>query len=99
MFDDGLSATVSEAELIPLPQEPSTELHSQLGNLEIQGYNIFRSRESLLYASASMLREGRSLRALLSSRVDLRPHQLTLRLFVIKRLSLNFKYYGESLKL
>lgn len=75
LYDDGLSATVTELELTPLPQEPSTELHDQLGNLEIQSYNIFRARESLLYAYAGLLREGRGLRALLSSRIDLRPHQ------------------------
>jgi len=75
LFDDGLSATVSEVELTPLPQESSNEIHSQLGNLEIQSYKIFQSREKLLYAHANLLREGRSLRALLSSRIDLRPHQ------------------------
>lgn len=75
LYEDGLSAAVSELALTPLPQEPSTELHDQLGNLEIQSYNIFRARESLLYAYAGLLREGRGLRALLSSRIDLRPHQ------------------------
>ncbi len=75
LFNDGLSATVTELELTPLPQETSAELHDQLGNLEIQSHNIFLAREKLLNAYANMLREGRSLRALLSSRIDLRPHQ------------------------
>lgn len=75
LFEDGLSSIVSELELTPLPQKASNEIHTQLGNLEIQSYNIFRARESLVYAHANLLREGRSLRALLSSRIDLRPHQ------------------------
>ena len=75
LFEDGLTSIVSEIELTPLPQEPSNEIHVQLKNLEIQSYKIFQARESLVYAHANLLREGRSLRALLSSRIDLRPHQ------------------------
>lgn len=75
LFEDGLSSIVSELELTPLPQEHSNEIHALLGNLEIQSYKIFLAREKLLYAHANLLREARSLRALLSSRIDLRPHQ------------------------
>ena len=75
LFDDGLSAVVSELELIPLPQEKSNEPHELLSNLETQTYKLFCARENLQNAYAGLIREGRSLRALLSSRIDLRPHQ------------------------
>lgn len=75
LYEDGLSSSVTELDLTPLPQDFSVELHERLGNLEIQSYNIFRARESLLFANANLLREGRGLAALLSSRIDLRPHQ------------------------
>lgn len=75
LFDDGLSAVVSELELIPLLQERSNEPHELLLNLETQTYKFFCARENLQNAYAGLIREGRSLRALLSSRIDLRPHQ------------------------
>src|SRR5262249_51856710 len=46
-----------------------------LAGLQAGGYPIFFAREQLAEITYRMLREGNGLRALLTSRVDLRPHQ------------------------
>lgn len=43
--------------------------------LELDSYDVFRQREALLAAWQRDLREGQGARSLLSSRIDLRPHQ------------------------
>ncbi len=75
IYNDGLSAVVSELELIPLSLEEESDPLLQLASLSPQSYSIFKTREQLVEALARTLREGSGLRALLSSRIDLRPHQ------------------------
>ena len=75
IYNDGLSAVVSELELTPLSLEDESDPLLQLASLSPQSYSIFKTREQLVEALARTLREGSGLRALLSSRIDLRPHQ------------------------
>jgi ATP-dependent helicase HepA len=75
IYNDGLSAVVSELELTPLSLEEESDPLLQLAGLSPQSYSIFKTREQLVGALARTLREGSGLRALLSSRIDLRPHQ------------------------
>src|SRR5262249_37646996 len=74
-YTDGLSGLVSELELIPLSLEEETDPLLQLASPSPQSYSIFNARERLVEALARTLRGGSGLRALLSSRIDLRPHQ------------------------
>jgi ATP-dependent helicase HepA len=74
-YDDGLSAVVSELDLIPLSTEEEKEPLLQLASLSPQSYTIFKTRERLVESLSRTLREGSGLQALLSSRIDLRPHQ------------------------
>lgn len=74
-YENGLSAIVSEVNLIPLPGRGAQDPLLQFTGLDLQSYGLFRLRERLVNANAKSLREGRGLRALLSSRIDLRPHQ------------------------
>jgi ATP-dependent helicase HepA len=75
IYDDGLSAVVSELELTPLSTEKESDPLLQLASLSPQSYSIFKIREQVVEALSRTLREGSGLRALLSSRIDLRPHQ------------------------
>lgn len=74
-YSDGLSAVVSEVELTPLSAEEEQDPLLQLASLSPQSYSIFKTREQLVDALSRTLRGGSGLRALLSSRIDLRPHQ------------------------
>src|SRR6185295_3296202 len=73
IYDNGMSAVVSEFDLTPLPTEIQQDPLMQFASLDPQAYNVFRSRERLVDNYSQMLREGAGLRALLSSRIDLRP--------------------------
>ncbi|MCG3146074.1 MAG: RNA polymerase-associated protein RapA [Gammaproteobacteria bacterium] len=74
-YESGLSAVVSEVALTPLPGRGVQDPLLQFAGLDLQSYGLFRLRERLVNANAKSLREGSGLRALLSSRIDLRPHQ------------------------
>ena len=74
-YSDGLSAIVSELDLTPLSMEEESDPLLQLAGLSPQSYSIFKTRELMVEALSRTLREGSGLRALLSSRIDLRPHQ------------------------
>ncbi|MGE5610089.1 MAG: SNF2-related protein [Bacillota bacterium] len=73
--DNGLRATVAESDLEPSVICEVRDPALMLGGLQAGGYPIFRAREQLADAIFKLLRDGNGLRALLSSRVDLRPHQ------------------------
>jgi ATP-dependent helicase HepA len=75
IYNDGLSAILSELELTPLSLEDESDPLLQFASVSPQSYSIFKAREQLVEALARTLREGSGLRALLSSRIDLRPHQ------------------------
>lgn len=73
---DGLRARLSEVELSLLSEIiTSDDPLSVLAGLSHGGFSLFRVRENLVSALNQQLRQGSGLRALLSSRIDLRPHQ------------------------
>ncbi|MDB4458732.1 SNF2-related protein [bacterium] len=73
--DDGLRTEVSEVDLIPTGFFAYQEPIEKLQNQDQGSYALFRPRERLLGAINQQLKNGNGLRALLSSRIDLRPHQ------------------------
>ena len=74
-FDSGLSKEVSEVELTPELNSAVKCPLEALGDLQLEGYITFQKREALADAWWSSIRSALGLRALLSSRIDLRPHQ------------------------
>lgn len=73
--DDGLGATVSEIELLPLPASLTDSLPNRLLEGRTDPYAVFSARHRLLIALARFNRQVGGLRALLASRIDLHPHQ------------------------
>lgn len=65
----------TEEEIIPLADSGAVDPVLRLASGDVYQYTLFQAREGLAGAYAKMLKEGASLRALLGSRVDLRPHQ------------------------
>lgn len=75
-FDNGLARVVSEVELLSLVEIPRSESPLEaLAERQLEGYAIFQKREDLSDAWWTSVRGALGLRALLSSRIDLRPHQ------------------------
>ena len=72
---DGLRARLSEVDLSPAGPGSSDDPLTVLAGLGQGGYSLFQVRESLVSALNRQLRHGGGLRALLSARIDLRPHQ------------------------
>lgn len=71
----GLRGEVPEVELTPLREAAPKDPLGLLSALQAEGYPVFQAREALVDALARLMRQGSGLRALLSSRIDLRPHQ------------------------
>jgi hypothetical protein len=65
----------SEVDLEPVSGAQSADPLLLLAGLQVQPYTLFKSRDALRSAYARLLHDGAGLRALLASRVDLRPHQ------------------------
>jgi hypothetical protein len=65
----------SEIDLEPVSGAQSADPLLRFAGLQVQPYTLFKSRDSLRSAYARLLHDGAGLRALLASRVDLRPHQ------------------------
>jgi ATP-dependent helicase HepA len=74
-FDNGLTKELSEVELVPREIPPVTSPLEALTDLHLEGYGTFQKREALAETWWSTIRSAQGLRALLSSRIDLRPHQ------------------------
>jgi ATP-dependent helicase HepA len=75
-YDDGGEfEIVEESAIAPLKVAPVREPELKLAALDHEGYPIFREREALAHVFHRMLKEGNGLRSLLSSRIDLHPHQ------------------------
>lgn len=72
---DGLRARLSEVDLSLTESSCADDPLSVLAGLGHGGYSLFQVRENLVSALNQQLRQGSGLRALLSSRIDLRPHQ------------------------
>lgn len=74
-YINGLSDIVSETDLTPICSEEANDPLSILAGLNPQGYPLFAARERFVEAFHRITREGSGFRALLSSRIDLMPHQ------------------------
>jgi ATP-dependent helicase HepA len=73
--DDGLRSEVSEVALTPTGSFAQLDPIEKLKNQDQGSYSLFGPRENLIAAINQQLKSGNGLRALLSSRIDLRPHQ------------------------
>lgn len=73
--EDGLRATVSEIELLPLPASLTDSLTNRLLEGRTDQYAVFSARHRLLISLGRFNRQVGGLRALLASRIDLHPHQ------------------------
>ena len=73
--DDGLRSEVSEVELTPTGLFAQQNPFEKLQNQDQGSYSLFSPRENLRAAIYQQLKNGNGLRALLASRIDLRPHQ------------------------
>ena len=74
-IEDGLVGEITENELTPVESTDALTPLDALINLEQEGYGIFQTREALIDAWLLAVRGGLGAKALLSSRIDLRPHQ------------------------
>lgn len=75
-FFDGLTAEICESEIQTLCNIPQPKCPVEaLSNLHLEGLATFQKREAFSEAWWNTVRAAQGLRALLSSRIDLRPHQ------------------------
>lgn len=75
-FDNGLEQEVFETELGDLEESPPPTCPLQaLSELRLEGIAVFKKREAFANTYQLIVRGAAGLRALLSSRIDLRPHQ------------------------
>jgi ATP-dependent helicase HepA len=74
-YVDGSVSSASEADLLPLPDQETRDPVAQLCALDPHPFPLFAAREQLLRSHMRMLRDAGGFRALLSSRIDLHPHQ------------------------
>lgn len=74
-FEDKLAKEVPEVDLVPVEIPRAESPVEALADLQLEGYATFQKREALADAWWSSVRGALGLRALLSSRIDLRPHQ------------------------
>jgi ATP-dependent helicase HepA len=74
-FPDGRTAVFSETELEPVPGQVVRNPLFQVQGLEPQPYRLFETREWMVRSYARLMKRGAGFRALLSSRIDLHPHQ------------------------
>jgi ATP-dependent helicase HepA len=74
-FEDGRSKKVKESELTPLKiAKPKDPLHA-LSTLQHHSLYSFQAREKLNLAYIDLIRRGSGVKSLLTSRIDLHPHQ------------------------
>jgi ATP-dependent helicase HepA len=74
-YEDGLTARVSEIELTPLASFDSATASDQLSSFSPQPLRSLIARENFVDALNALLTQAGGLRALLSGRIDLHPHQ------------------------
>ena len=74
-FDNGLSKKLSETDILPRKPPESDSPLDALSNLQLEGYATFLKREALADQWWHLIRAGLGVKALLSSRIDLLPHQ------------------------
>lgn len=74
-FGEEILPAISEVELFPCPDQAPRDPLLQLAAFDAQPYSLFASRERVFRAHHRTLRNAGGFRALLSSRIDLHPHQ------------------------
>jgi ATP-dependent helicase HepA len=74
-FTDGRTAALSETDLEPIPGQVIRDPLLQVEGLAPQPYRLFETREWMVRSYARLMKRGAGFRALLSSRIDLHPHQ------------------------
>ena len=74
-YDNGLIGELSENEITPISFTKPNHPLELLVSLQHEGYPIFSAREKLAQRLNEMKRKGAGVRSLLSSRIDLHPHQ------------------------
>jgi ATP-dependent helicase HepA len=75
-YETGLADEVSEVDITPVEFAPPNSPLEALCDLQLEtGYSTFHKREILVREWQMCVRATQGLRALLSSRIDLRPHQ------------------------
>lgn len=74
-LESGLAKEISEVDLDLIGDQVHSSPLEALSDLQLEGYTTFLKRESLAEAWWSSIRTAQGLSALLSSRIDLRPHQ------------------------
>ena len=72
---NGLEAQVSECDIVPVEAPRAAGPLEALAELDVNGYEAFQKRFAFLDAWWTNVRGAMGLTALLSSRIDLRPHQ------------------------
>lgn len=72
---DHESVAVSEIQIEPLPVQSNISPFDAVSELRFDSYSVFRKREALARSYQDLVSQGAGIRALLSSRVDLLPHQ------------------------
>jgi len=74
-FENGLTKILPETHLTPVEEAHAQSPLDALAELELEGYGTFQKREALAEAWWHLIRSGLGVKALLASRIDLRPHQ------------------------
>lgn len=74
-YANGLVGELAETKLTPIDASPAADCVEALTRLEQSPLEMFRRREALVDAWLQTQRDAKGAKALLSSRIDLRPHQ------------------------
>ena len=74
-YASGLVGDVTEKELAPISPPKYSDPLDVLASTTHEGYPVFKAREALFQANQRMLNKGKGVTSLLSSRIDLHPHQ------------------------
>jgi ATP-dependent helicase HepA len=74
-LESGIAKELSEINLTPEESPIASSVLDALCELQLEGYTTFQKRETFAEVWRSSIRQTAGLRALLSSRIDLRPHQ------------------------
>lgn len=72
---DGDPALLSEVDLVPVLDAVAPDPVQELTTADAGTYSLFSAREWLVRSHAQLVRNAGGFRALLSSRIDIRPHQ------------------------
>jgi ATP-dependent helicase HepA len=74
-YENGMIGKLPETELTPVKIEKPRDLLEIMAAQQQEGYPLFEVREELAQAYNTLIRQGVGVKSLLSSRIDLLPHQ------------------------